>query len=245
MKNIHCLLVPLALVFAVTACMDDTEESGEFIAPTPTILRLSRPTVSPTPPILVIGDGGLLSAEPCGPPCFWGIEPGKTTQSEAFQILTNLGVMEVCENYEYFDNLINEWVGGWTCQSEFDYRFEKPKGFGLSFRKSTGIIDTVSFKPTIPITLQDIVVKHGFPDAVRVVNLGGEHDPNLSANIYYFDLRIVLGIGEIQEEWKYKVLPTTLINRANYQDEQTLKDDFDIFGENIIPWKGYGEYQVP
>lgn len=246
MKNKHpYLLVLVALVFAATACKGGAEGNGKLVSPTPTIprTRVPRPTATPTPPILVIGDGGLLSGEPCGPPCFWGIEPGKTTQSEAFQILTNLGVMEACESYDYFENLTNEWIGGWACQAKFDYRFEKPKGFGVSFRKSTGIIDGVRFIPTIPITLQDIIAKHGFPDVVVVLDTGLPEYPTVQASIYYSALRIVFPLSKEQEGAEYKIEPITPIDQVVYLDNDALEYDFEIFAEHIVPWKGYGGYE--
>lgn len=248
MKTIHpCLLVLVVFVFAATACKGGVEGNGNLISPTPTIprTRVPRTTATSTLPILVIGDGGLLSGEPCGPPCFWGIEPGKTTQSEAFQILTKLDVMKACESYDYFENLTNEWIGGWACQSKFDYRFEKPRGFGVSFRKSTGIVDNVGFVPTIPITLQDVIAKHGFPDVVVVLDNGLPEYPTVQASIYYSDLRTIFPLSEEQEGTEFHIEPTTLIDGVVYLDSDSLQHDLEIFAENILPWHGYGAYKLP
>ena len=63
-------------------------------------LALSACTCQPTPkPTIDIGDGGFLSEEPCGPPCFWGIIPGETTEAEVAEILEQRGIYAACETW--------------------------------------------------------------------------------------------------------------------------------------------------
>jgi len=117
----------------------------------------TTPGSSSVPQVAYVGelgvrDGGFLSGEPCGPPCFWGIVPGETTEAEAIQILKAVlgGVFEKCTVYNY-----------------------EPRGIGcfrpnlgIEFRKGTDIVDGVGFRPSDRITLEDVIAKHGEPDAL-------------------------------------------------------------------------------
>ncbi|MBA3074003.1 MAG: hypothetical protein FP831_10430, partial [Anaerolineae bacterium] len=68
MKSLDKLLIVFLLVFT-SSCTTQTEEY----------------------PVLNIDDGGLLSKNPCTPPCFWNITPGITTEESAINILETMG----------------------------------------------------------------------------------------------------------------------------------------------------------
>jgi hypothetical protein len=235
MKNIRPYIVVLfALIFVTTVCGCDFKENGKPfsptpISPTPTTLRINGPRPTATP-ASVIGDGGLLSGEPCSPPCFWGIEPGKTTQAEVLEILTSKGIIDTCETIDQYQFAIDKGIGGWwAC----------PSSTSIEFWKVTGVVSAVEFEITPSIELQEIVAKYGFPDAVLIVNVGSTDYPSLWAVIYYFDLRTSLVLVGEQEGVEYEILPTTLIDWVGYYDEQAFAEEID----HVVPWHGYGRYK--
>jgi len=225
----YFFIVFLAVItFFYAGCIGQPKPDETPVAFTPTVFRAITPIPTPTP-AFVIGDGGLLSNEPCGPPCFLGIEPGKTTRMDVLDILTTKGIIDTCETIDQYQFAIDEGIGGWGCPS-----------FGsINFRKVTGIVSVVVFEIIPPIELQEIMVKHGSPDAVWVVNLGTPEAPLLSASIFYFDLRAILLFSKDQDELEYKISPTAVIDGVIYGDDQYLKENLDRFNA----WKGYGNYK--
>ena len=71
--KVTCCIYILALLFLLTTCSKANEN------PIP-----ARPTAVD----LKIGDGGLMSGIPCGPPCFLGIKPEVTSYDEVLGILS-------------------------------------------------------------------------------------------------------------------------------------------------------------
>jgi hypothetical protein len=161
-----------------------------------------------------------------------GVEPGKTSQLEASQILTRLGIIDLCGNIDYFEKITKEWIGGWLCLSNFS----------ITFRKSTGIVDFVRFEPSKLFTLQDIIATYGYPDFVVVLDTGIPEYPSTQASIYYSDLRMVLPLGEEQEGVKYEINQATIIEVVGYLEQQFIEKDFETFRDELYPWKGYGSY---
>jgi hypothetical protein len=47
-----------------------------------------------------LGDGGLLSREPCGPPCFFGIIPGVSSKDDAITMLRSHELYLDCSEYD-------------------------------------------------------------------------------------------------------------------------------------------------
>ena len=69
---------------------------------------------------LEIKDGGLLSGEPCGPPCFIGIIPGVTTEEQVYQIIKNQNLNALCEKD---DKVARGGERGITCSNIFIVTF--------------------------------------------------------------------------------------------------------------------------
>jgi hypothetical protein len=224
-RMIRCFV----LVFLVVACTKNSESVREIPPPiTPQSTIRPVPTTAPT---IAIGDGGLITGEPCGPPCFWGIEPGKSSQIDAYQMLMQRGLIDDCTVIDQYQFAINDGVGGWDC---------KP-GFKISYNQKTKIVEDVGFQLAPSVMLQDIIEKHGSPDYVGILALDGYEGLNLWVSIYFFDLRITLPLGR-HEGAEYDIMPTTLIDAVSYRDKKSLENDFEIFRDEMIPWKGYGIY---
>src|SRR3972149_2355054 len=107
---------------------------------------LSAPNVQKT----TIGDGGFLSQQPCGPPCFQGIYPGATTERDARIALQKLG--KPCTDWD------NTSVGG--------FRGTNCGNITVSFADQT--VNGVSFNPASDITVSQMIGKYGPPDRMIV-----------------------------------------------------------------------------
>src|SRR5437762_11446844 len=82
-----------------------------------------------------INDGGLISGDPCGPPCFWKIIPGVTTEDEVTRIFQARDLLQRCENIR---NERETGVRGIVCFNKVN----------ISFRPGTNIVEGVGFEPS-------------------------------------------------------------------------------------------------
>lgn len=232
-KFLNGLFVSLLVLSGMMACVPQRK-----IKITPVYTpSLQQTRVYPTPTslpasFLIIGDGGLLTGKPCSPPCFFGIIPGKTHYAEAKNILVDQGLMEDCSAIDEYKFAQEKGIGGWWCS-----------GFKVEYNQETGIVSRIRFRVTPPLQLQEIINRYGLPDAVSIVNMGGEHDPWLRGDVLYFQYRMVLLPEEWQKSWEYEFAPTMLIDGVIYYDEARFEeeelDGLEYFGH---PWNGYGTY---
>lgn len=232
MKKYIRLICCFGLVLLVIACTKNSKGVKEI--PTPiTPQHTIRPTqaVSPT---IAIGDGGLITGEPCGPPCLWGIEPGKSSKSDVYQMLTQKGLVDSCTTIDQYQHAVDQGIGGWGCSS----------GLDIEFKQSTKIINYIRFELTPPIMLQDIIKKHGNPNVV-VMSMPAEYEyPNFIARIVFYEIRVILYFDGKYEgsynEAKYEIEPTMLISVVVYSDSESFNES--LLGDSGIPWRGYGSY---
>lgn len=172
---------------------------------------------------------GGLSGEPCGPPCFWGIVPGQTTEAEAIAILQARGVFTQCEVY------VRETYG---CVRGIICPRSPPPSFGISLSCEHNLVEGVSFGPSVKITVQDVIAKYGNPAGVLITLDGIPEKPYLLMTLLYPEIQTCVGLP--RQEWPgYLLRPATPILGVGYAlgcaDVPT-----DALG--FEGWKGYGEY---
>ena len=178
------------------------------------------------------GDGGLLSREPCGPPCFYGITPGKTTQLEVSQVLEDLGILDKCQFLTLPSTKEEEEESGhWQCSG----------GFDIEIRKDTQIVKSIYLRIGEPIEIQKIIEKYGNPDVIQVLETGFVDALSVSATVYFINSRMVFPLPEV-EGFNYPISPTTTVNRIVYRDDQSLQSEIERWSDITTPWKGYGTY---
>lgn len=221
------ILIAGALLLRLLPSMNESASNEIAITKHP----YNRPTQEiVTPKYLLpdidIGDGGLITKDPCGPPCFWNITPGVTTLAEVYQIIEEKGIMDACEIEEgdYID-----------CRFVFTVYFSEKD-------------DTVSM---IDLNIQeqrlemrDVINKMGPPN--RVFTQRGEIPDALEfldMLIYYDDIttEIRLETQDYEEGMGYyNVSETTIVIFIRYYDEEGYKND--NYYRHALPWHGYGEY---
>jgi hypothetical protein len=211
------LLVELAMALLLAGC-------GAL----PTFSPTPIPTPTPDP----LGDGGLLSGEPCGPPCFMNIVPGKTDETGVLQILKNTGRYETC----YTNNSESETSSRHTyCLS----------GIWLSYAYGTHIIDMIKFSPGSRPTLAAVLKQYGDPDGVMPSKCCVPDQPNHSGLTLLYDrLGMILDLQE-QPGVSITPAPGSEIATVTYW-EATAYQNFRVKdADYIVPWQGYIEYKDP
>ena len=219
----------LLIIVGATSCMPSRENKN---SPSPTPLPVYSASAS-NPAAPIIGDGGLLSKQPCAPPCFFGIVPGQTHYTEAENVLVEQGLMNYCTVIDEYAFAQEEGIGGWC------------DGFAVEFDRATGIVNHIQFALSPPIRLRTIVDRYGSPDAVSVINMGGEHTPLLGGEVRYFQYHMVLFSDTEQQSWEYKFAPTMFIDGVIYENETGYAERLESFEYEMWLWHGYGMYSVP
>jgi hypothetical protein len=171
-----------------------------------------------------IEDGGFLSGEPCGPPCFWGIVPGETTEAEVKEVLQKRGVYNACETQI---SKFEEGGRGIDCKSQIF----------IGFEQGSDLVQAVYFKPSSRITVQEVVAQYGEPDGILMFSEGVPEHPRLSLSILYSDILSRLELP-IQEWPGYDVEPSTPVLSIVYDPKFSYVQGNYQFEK----WTGYGEY---
>jgi hypothetical protein len=178
-----------------------------------------------------IKDGGFLSGEPCKAPCFLGIIPNKTKESQAIQILKNYRLYKKCHIFDY--------------ESESGLRGAVCSNASIAYFRGTDLVGGIGFRPTQQLTVEMVIEKYGEPDAVSVASIwfNWEKQPTTSMALVYDDLDATIRLGE-QEGNIFQVTPVTIIESIGYSDHTFPSIEEYESGINYLSsWHGYGEYQ--
>ena len=203
------VLVTVAVWFAVTKIFDLKDPADE------------------------IGDGGFLSGEPCGPPCFLGIIPDVTKESDAVKILQDNGLYQDCS---FVNNEPESGLRGFHCSSAL---------VSITFFRGTDLVGGVGFYPVQRLTVEMVIEKYGEPDAVSVRSIwfNWEAQPETSMTLFYNDINATLSLGT-QGGNVFNLEPSTPIISVGYSKPGfPSADEDEAFRKYLSLWQGYGEYQ--
>jgi len=206
--KVTCCIYILALLFLFTACSKASE------TPIP-----ARPTAVD----LKIGDGGLLSDIPCGPPCFLGIQPEVTRYDEVLRILSENQDLDYCKEYDNTDD------GG-------DRGIKCADSYIISFDPERIVVISLGFTPTEMITLQEVVEMYEEPAGISV-STGGYAKTTSTTLLFYPQYNMML-ILEEKDGDNYLVQPSSKVDTIVYLGETSFQKSFEYAQE----WSGYGEY---
>jgi hypothetical protein len=178
-----------------------------------------------------IKDGGFLSGEPCRAPCFLGIVPNQTKESQAVQLLKNNNLYENCF---LFDHESESGLRGAVCSNG---------RVSVAYFRGTDIIGSIGFRPSQEITVEMIVEKYGEPNAVLVASdLPAEGEPSTTMSLVYDAIYAVVSLNE-QEGTTFQLSPTTMIESIGYADPAFPSVEENEFSSSLSSsWHGYGEY---
>jgi len=199
MKSLDKLLIVFLLVFT-SSCTTQTEEY----------------------PVLNIDDGGLLSKNPCTPPCFWNITPGITTEESAINILETMGDVSKCYHWDKVKNGTEKGIGCKNINIYFD---------------DNAIVSTITFTLSQEITVSEIIQNYGEPEAVIALPQDMDVESPYNMTLLFLSKNMIIGLPE-QDTNYFDLEQTTLIHGASYYFKNVYEEN-DIFNQ---PWKGYGKY---
>jgi hypothetical protein len=213
-------LISLLLV-TVVACQEDfTKRSSPAIqTASPFSAPLSRAQIEN-----LILDGGLISKNPCGPPCFWGILPGVTREDQVDEILNSKNINEICSVY---NNEEQSGLRGLDCLFLIN----------ISYRKHTDIVEIVSFVPTEEILVSDVIAQYGYPSQILVFSTGlPDHSKSIDMDLYYNDIQSVIDLPRMDGS-VYNLSADTKVTAVSYYEKLN-----PTISEHLQPWNGFGQY---
>jgi hypothetical protein len=173
-----------------------------------------------------LGDGGFLSKDPCGPPCFWNIVPDITTDVQAKKIIQEHIDIHDCEQWPKNDR--DKAINCGPLALQF-----------TEFHK----VANIAFSPAQKITIGDVVQEYGEPDAVVVdvfkagySNLGDK--TTVWMDVYFDDIKTIIHMLE-QEGEIYSVEEDSPIGGFAYVGQ----DKWGGYRLLAKPWTGFHLYE--
>ena len=211
-------LVSFLLLLILTAC--GSVKSNFIPVPDPTH-QPTQNTANESQSI-DIGDGGIISGKPCASPCFFGIHVGETLLDQVVPLLEAVGVSPCVRNG------INIF-----CSSN-----SNTTNIIVVANKLTLVVVGISYNPSVPILVGDMVSKYGNPSSVNLEldNTGTPESPKLLMSISWDSINIGANLAEVpaKGDQAYSVESTTEV--------QWITLGADEYFVPSQPWKGYGSY---
>jgi len=202
------------------------------------------PANTNTPP----GDMSLQTLQPCAPPCWYNIVPGKSTGDDVRRILPTLPFIDAqsIEERHFEEN-----------RSYFRWRYTNPPETSGSILLQNDVVVMVEAEPGIKLALREVVDRFGPPDRVLPNNFVLPDGGYYAVLIYYPNKGLVFGtprlphLGYSAEE--YSIEPTFPINTVYYLEPATLEqliiNVHEIKPEQVksvlgrtYPWQGFGTF---
>ena len=237
MKHLYFLLL-LALI--LLSCQPQPEATSipvptNTLTPTlPNRIETERPSpTSTTTPIklLNVGDGGLLSGQPCKSPCFFGIRIGETAFDQVISTLKENGISpcyEISSGAGEVDNhsFIGCGVDGWNVI--------------VNHNDQATIVDGIIYDLGIQISAGDIIETYGEPDFVEVAR-GYATKNDIAAFLYWDVINMAASLPILPEtEERIYIENSTVVQGVGFYSKE---DYLSYSRESSVPWHGYGVYK--
>jgi hypothetical protein len=142
--------------------------------------------------------------------------------AEAREILRARGVLRTCREYKA------EGTGstGIACWPDFNLNHED------------GLVKFVEFRPSIPVTIAEVIARHGTPEGVLSVFTDFPDGNVYTLLILYYE-RIWTMVSLVEQVPRtYTVTPESLVARVTYSEPYPPV----VSSPNRVPWSGYGSY---
>lgn len=167
-----------------------------------------------------IGDGGLISEQPCNAPCFFGIRIGETRLEQVIPTLEESGIV--------------------TCKQDVELRILCGNNILIGTNESTTFVDRIGYEPSNTIFLRDVIAKYGSPELVHVIPTGIPEAPTTDTLLFFDEWEMRIRLPTV-DGMNYIVSGSSEVELVNYFDE-TL---YNELRQNVYsqPWGGYATYQ--
>jgi len=228
LKSFRLYLLTYLTAFSIIlfACTDINDRKPPIAPVNATPSSSTQFTEVPMTPFTDIGDGGFLSKQPCGPPCFFGITPDINSEDDVLLFLQeNIGLSRCLS----WDSIDDGGTRGISCDKfEFTFTFQQDD-----------IVDGIGFIPHEEVTINEVIAIYGNPNGLSVVENVDDMGNIIGVRIilYYDSIYTRLDLPE-QVGSIYEIIPETLVASVSYLDRST----YDRYINRTKPWAGYGEY---
>lgn len=179
--------------------------------------------IPPQTPMFIssLGDGGVITGQPCVAPCFFNIHVAETKIEQVIPLLENNGIS--------------------SCSQDSEMRISCGTVVLVGANRSTAIVDRIGFAPSNTIFIQDVIEKYGQPNLMHVVPAGIPEAPTITILLFFDSIKMRIHLPERGADEGYPVSGQTEIEWVTYFDDVLYAD----IRENMFsqPWNGYGSYQ--
>lgn len=227
-----CLIIIVTSIAGILfSC--ESQDAQPIVTKTPvkklTLLPpTKKPPLTPIASVIEIADGGFLSQDPCGPPCFFGLIPDKSTENDVLDFLEQKAILEYCETW---DTRAGGGIRGIDCGS----------GFLVFEFLDSNVVDMISFSLSKKITVEEVLALYGDPDGVFV---GWDIDDQgnllwLAMDILYYDINTRVALPTQYDQSNYMLTESTEVIGITYRSRSKY-EQHEIY--IATPWSGYVEY---
>ena len=200
-------------------------------------------------------DMGLLTGEPCEPPCFRGLTPGVSTHEEVNQFVRTSGFVNP-------QTLFRSGVyrGGERVGLSIQWRSTAARSGNVDsneFLIEGGVLRNMFVYPDYDLTLERLLQRYGSPQKFNVM-VTGRHVPLLRVTLFYpargFTASLELPVDEpvlrpestVIQVWYSEAGPLeTFIERGISYLGSYLGSIPEQWLESLRDWQGYGAIEVP
>jgi hypothetical protein len=181
-------------------------------------------------PLINIGDGGFLSEKPCGPPCFMGIIPGESSETDVINILKDLNIYSQCELY--------------TDQSDKNHNSYACQDFAIvNIGRSSNLVTSLGYQPDDTIRVKEAITKFGPPNHIMVVNASPSGLAEVRIILYYDTPPMRISLPD-QSGFSYNLSPDITIENIAYLAKSDYDQLIQSLSKSFLTWKGYSEYPL-
>jgi hypothetical protein len=170
-----------------------------------------------------LGDFGLITGQPSGPPCYLGICPEVSKKSDVVKALQKYGLIDYCKlNAADLD-------GGERCGCFSNILFN-----------ADDTVSEIVFSTSPYAEVSQIIDKYKMPDGIYLDNYSVLHgNPVVKIYFFYDRYRMIMGLMP-QDGDTYSLSDSTKITGVTYNSENNYEESKTYYKK--IVWKGYGEY---
>ena len=190
---------------------------------------------------------GLLTGEPCGPPCWQGLVPGVSTEEEVDGFLRTNEYVDFHTVYE------DSYEGGvavrWQRRGQTD-------AWNM-FDVQDGVLEVMRMYPDSEVVLEQLIDRYGAPDKFEAGLVMLDGPVHTKVDLFYRDLGMMIELHLPAEGPELR--PETRVVRIQYFQPDALEDvlatiwlkkgaslaDLELqWLEDWRDWQGYGPVQL-
>ncbi len=177
----------------------------------------------PVAEMLPIGDGGIISNQPCAAPCFFGIHIGETRLD---QVVSRLEHNDISPCYQFNERII-------VCGTSVIQII-------VGVEPSTYVVDGITYYPSTSILIGEMIKKYGYPNITQVETEGTPEATSVSMFLLWDSIKMRVNLPEVGDIENYIIKNTTEVESISFMNEASYSNL--IASSYPQPWKGYGTY---